>query len=350
MTAAPDGPGNQGNSGEREVMALPAVCACHPVAVQPPVPGDVRVCASIGPAGELVAVWSQIENLPAVMSWTRSPGGVNFRDPHAPQPVGARVTVHAPALLSVVPIAQLGLANFTVQPLPGGRVLLVAHRCRWRPEGADRNAVVYGSDGSVLAEEVLGDGIGQVLADTAGHIWARYSDEGIYGNYGWGRSDSAEPLGSHGLVRWAPDLRSRWRHPGMASGFGFINDCYALNVDGTTAWACCDAEFPVLRIHDGEISAWRNEVRGAGSLAVDGTTAAFLGRRGRLTVGQLIAGRFRPANEYRVMLPNGSPVPGHAQIIGRGPMLHFLTDDYWYQLDIRDIPQRRDDDNLGSRT
>lgn len=126
------------------------------------------------------------------------------------------MTVHAPELLSVVSIARLGLANFTVQPLPGGSILLVGHRCHWRPEGADRNAVVYGADGGVLAEEVLGDGVGDVLADTAGHVWAGYSDEGIYGNYGWGRSDSAEPLGSHGLVRWAPDLRSRWRHPGMA--------------------------------------------------------------------------------------------------------------------------------------
>src|SRR6266481_4011647 len=147
-------------------MALPALPVRDGVAIEPAAVGDVRVCASIGPAGELVAVWSQIEHLPATMSWTRSPGGVNFRDSLAPRPVNARVTVHAPDPVSVVSIARLGLANFTVQPLPSGAILLVAHRCRWRPGGADRNAVVYGPDGRVLAEEVLGDGIGHVLADS----------------------------------------------------------------------------------------------------------------------------------------------------------------------------------------
>lgn len=208
---------------------------------------------------------------------------------------------------------------------------------------------MYGADGSVAAEEVLGDGIACALADSAGHVWAGYTDEGIYGNYGWGKRDSAEPLGSHGLVRWAPDLRSRWRHPGIASGFGPIDDCHALNVDGTTAWACCDAEFPIVRIRDGDVAAWRNDVPSGTALAVDGTTAALLGGGGRLTVGQLISGRFQPAGEYRIVLPSGSPLPRHAQIIGRGPTLHFLTDDYWYQLDIRDIRQQLEEGNLGSR-
>jgi len=136
----------------------------------------------------------------------------------------------------------------------------------------------------------------------------------------------------------------------MASGFGFIDDCYALNVDGTTAWACCDADFPIVRIHDGDIVGWRNDVRSGAALAVDGTTAALVGGSGRLTARQLTAGRFRPTSEYRIVLPTGSPLRGHTQIIGRGPTLHFLTDDYWYQLDIRDTLQQREEDNPGSRT
>lgn len=349
MAAPPDGPGTEGSKGDLGLSALPSLRLGDPVTIEPAEPDDVRLCASIGRAGELFTVWSQLGNLPGAMSWTRSAGGATFPDPRAPRPVSARVTVHGPQLLSVVPIARLGLASFTVQPLPGGSILLAGYRCYWRPGGADRNAVVYDADGSVVAEEVLGDGIACVLADTAGHVWAGYTDEGIHGNYGWGNQDSAEPLGSRGLVRWAPDLRSRWRHPGMESGSGFVDDCYALNVDGTTAWACCDADFPIVRVLDGDISGWRNDVRPAAALAVDGTSAALLGRGGRLTAGQLIAGRFRPAGEYRIVLPNGSPLPGHAQIIGRGPTLHFLTDDYWYQLDIRDIPRQGEEDNPGSR-
>ena len=349
MTALPNGPGHDGGAERPDLTSLPTLPVRDQVAVQPALPGDVRVCASIGPAGELITVWSHIEHLPATMSWTRSAGGVNFRDSQAPESVSARVTVHGPELLSVVSIARLGLANFTVQPLPGGRTLLVAHRCRWRPKGADRNAVVYDGDGSVLAKEVLGDGIGHVLADRSGHVWVGYTDEGIYGNYGWGRPDTPEPIGSHGLVRWSPDLRPVWRHPGKASGYGFIDDCCALNVDGDTAWTCYVADYPIVRIHDGELIGWRNDIPFAAGLGIDGTRAALLGGRGRLAVGELTSGRFHPAGDYRIVQRDGSPLSGHAQIVSRGPILHFITDDYWSQLNIRDIPQHLEKEALGSR-
>jgi hypothetical protein len=35
-----------------------------------------------------------------------------------------------------------------------------------------------------------------------------------------------------------------------------------------------------------------------------------------------------------------SALPQHTQIVCRGSTLHFLTDDYWYQLSIRDVPAR----------
>jgi hypothetical protein len=79
-------------------------------------------------------------------------------------------------------------------------------RCRWRPEGPDRNAVLYDADGQVVSEHVLGDGIAHVLATSTGQVWAGYFDEGIYGNYGWGRADSEEPVGAYGIVRFSPDL------------------------------------------------------------------------------------------------------------------------------------------------
>ena len=55
--------------------------------------GDVRVCASVGPAGEVVAVWTTAEGLEAVTSRTVSAGGASFPDPGAARPVAARVTV-----------------------------------------------------------------------------------------------------------------------------------------------------------------------------------------------------------------------------------------------------------------
>lgn len=62
-------------------------------------------------------------------------------------------------MVSAVSLSGLDLANFTVQPLPGDNILLLGRRCYWQPGRADRNAVVYGPDGRVLAREVLGDGI-----------------------------------------------------------------------------------------------------------------------------------------------------------------------------------------------
>jgi len=338
MTGEAGGPGQQqGGQGSSDIASLPVLPVGNRVVIEPVIPGDVRVCASIGPAGELIAVWSHIEHLPATMSWTPSAGGVNFRDSRAPEVVSARVTVHAPQLLSVVSIARLGLANFTVQPLPGGSILLVAHRCRWRPGAADRNAVVYDADGSVLATEVLGDGISHVLADSSGHVWVGYTDEGIYGNYGWGKPDSPEPIGSHGLLRWSPDLRPVWRHPGKAGGYGFIDDCRALNVHGITAWTCYDSDYPIVRIRDSQMTGWRNSIPFAAGLAIDGTRAALLGGRGRLAVGDLTSGRFHPTRDYRIVQPDGRLLPANTQIVSRGPIMHFISDDYWYQLNIRDI-------------
>ena len=133
-------------------------------------------------------------------------------DPGAARPVAARITVHTPELAAVTRIADLALAHITVQPMPGGRFLVAGARCRWRSDGPDRNAVTYDSDGQVVSEHVLGDGIAHVLATSTGQVWVGYFDEGIYGNYGWGRADSQEPIGAYGIVRFSPGLEPAWRY------------------------------------------------------------------------------------------------------------------------------------------
>jgi hypothetical protein len=181
--------------------------------------------------------------------------------------------------------------------MPGGSILLVGARSWWRSDGPDRNAVIYGADGRVLAEETLGDGIEHVLADGTGHIWVGYFDEGVFGNYGWGRPGSPEPLGACGLT-----------------GFPQISSP----------------------------SGWRNDIRGVRALAVRGTQAALYGGHGpdrdRLAVGLLDGGRFRQTGEYRLVLPGGEPMPAPAKVIGRGACLHVLTGDGWYQLAMNDLP------------
>lgn len=75
----------------------------------------------------------------------------------------------------------------------------------------------------------------------------------------------------------------------------------------------------------------------AACLAIDGTRVALLGGRGRLAFGELTAGRFQPNHENRIVQPDGTPLPRNTQIVSRGPILHFITDDYWYQLNIGDV-------------
>ena len=113
--------------------------------------------------------------------------------------------MHAPQLAAATRIAGPALAHITVQPMPGGRFLVARARCRWRRDRPDRNAVLHHADRQVISEHVLGDGIGHVLATSTGQVWVSYFDEGIYGNYGWGQTDSDEPVGASGIIRFSPD-------------------------------------------------------------------------------------------------------------------------------------------------
>ena len=326
-----------------EVMSLPVLPVRHHGFIDGP-DGDVLVCASVGPAGEVVAVWTTPEAREAVTSATVSAAGASFPDPSAARPVPAHITVHAPDLVAVTPIQDLALAHITVQPMPEGRFLVAGARCRWRPEGPDRNAMLYGADGQVVSEHVLGDGIGHVLATSAGQVWVGYFDEGIYGNYGWGRADTEEPVGAYGIVRFSPGLEPAWHYPKYTEvgPWDAISDCYALNVDDSCAWACYYSDFPVVRICDRAVTGWHNDVKGASALAVAGSRMAMFGgygaNRDRLAAAELGADRAEPTGEYRIVLPDGQPLPEGTQIIGRGSRLHFLAKTSWYQLDVDDIP------------
>jgi len=73
--------------------------------------GDVPACASVGPAGEVAALWTTPEGLGPVTSTTVSAAGAWFPDPAAARPAAARITVHTPDLAAVTRIADLALAH-----------------------------------------------------------------------------------------------------------------------------------------------------------------------------------------------------------------------------------------------
>ena len=113
-------------------------------------------------------------------------------------------------------------------------------------------------------------------------------------------------------------------------------------MDEACAWTCYYSDFPVVRIRDGAVTGWHNEIRGASALEVAGSRVALFGGSGsehdRLAPAELGADRARPACEYRVVLTGGEPLPAGTHVIGRGSRLHFLTGTSWYQLGMDDVP------------
>jgi hypothetical protein len=97
-----------------------------------------------------------------------------------------------------------------------------------------------------------------------------------------------------------------------------------------------------VRIRDDTVTGWHNDIKGARALAVAGSRVALFGGYGpdhdRLAVTELNAGHARPGGQYRIVLPDGQPLPSSTQVTGRGPRLHFLTGTDWYRLDADDIP------------
>ncbi|WP_143202543.1 hypothetical protein [Amycolatopsis sp. CB00013] len=252
------------------------------------------------------------------------------------------MTVHAPDLTSTTRLPSLSLAHPLVQSLPNGHVLVVGARSKWRPEGADRNAIVYDSAGVVVAEHTVGDGIEHVQATPRGEIWVGYFDEGIYGNYGWGEPDGEPPMGACGLTRFSAAFTQEWRYPSHVDNtWGAISDCDALNVDGDTVWTCYYNKFPIVRIQNDTLTGWHNNVYGARALAVGGSGIALFGGFGpehdRLVVGVLSDDRFLVTSEYRLVQPSGQPLPATAHVVGRGPDLHLFVDDDWSRLNIDDL-------------
>lgn len=294
---------------------------------------------SVGPAGEAVALWIDGEGQDALFGRTTNVGGASFASTTTEAPVLAAVSVETAEWRASYPIVGLRHAFPMVQPLPDDEFLVVAGRCRWRPEpeGPERNATVFGSDGAARRTGCLGDGIAEVFTTPSGAIWAGYFDEGIFGNFGWGGArGSSRPIGERGIVRFDPaSLAVAWQLPPSS-----IADCYALNVSGEEVWSCYYTDFPIARVADGRLTEWSNDVHGASALLVDGNRVALIGGYGddrhRIVVGHLVDGRFVVDETTRLTGPDGGPPP-NGRVFGRGPDLHVFADTRWLRLSLDDL-------------
>lgn len=313
---------------DREVS--PDVFAMHGQ-FSPPRAGDVLVTASIGADGQAVALWATPDAAAALHGRTSIPGGASFADVTLAEPVEAVVTSHAGSKATgATSLDELRMAHPAIQPMPGGELLVVGARCRWTPVRVEPNAALFAEDGSLLRTAVVGDGVQHLRSTSTGEIWVGYSDEGVYGNFGWGHPGPA-PVGRNGLARFDPDLTLAWEFP-WDDRRPRIDDCEALNV-GSDVWACYYSEFPLVRIADGSVQFWPpTRLDSLTTLLVDHDRIAFVGTD--ITFAHIEGDILRVTSSIPLALPPDARTPG-TQLIGQSSTLHVLTPaGAWYKADL----------------
>ncbi|MFJ3594401.1 hypothetical protein ACIQUY_32825 [Streptomyces sp. NPDC090231] len=244
----------------------------------------------------------------------------------APQPGGDALPFDA-LVVSVHPGGDVELTELSavrarwphLDRLPDGGFVVAASRAR-RYEDADQ-VQVFDALGREASSFSVGDAIEHLLVDEAGHIWVGHFDE--------------NPAG---IRRWSPTGHIYWTSDG-ASIPGLF-DCYALNVSGTTAWACTYTDFPLVEIRpDRPVRVWPNQVRGAKAVAIHGERVAFYGGYGeevdRLTRGELTEASVEPTDVGLLTLPDGH-LPGRRRAVSRGSRIYVQAEPFtaWGVLDL----------------
>ncbi len=217
--------------------------------------------------------------------------------------------------------------NFhSVQPVGEGEWLLVRGRANGN---ADRNAHVYGSDGTCLRSFHAGDGIGDVQVTEEGRLWVSYFDEGVFGDTALGRAGLAF-LDSAGIVHF------RFNDLAVADGIPDIADCYALNVcSNREVWLCYYTDFPLVRLVEGQVAGlWAGiGVKGSHAFAVSSGHTLFAGghsQRNKLFHMDLTTSKF----EERTPVDDAGKTITEFTAFGRGSGLWLQSGSVLFFVDL----------------
>jgi hypothetical protein len=315
-------------------MPSPRTHRLTPLTDLAPQLGDLHLIGvEVGPQQELLAL-----ALAGPPDYREERGGASFARPITPLPHDFVVLTHHQGWCQRTTIPGEHWNFHFVQPLPGDELLLVCARCHWAPKGKhDRNARVYGPDGRLVREFLLGDGIQRVQTTADGRIWTSYFDEGVFGNFGW-----RDPVGASGLVCWDGHGRRLYEYR-PPPGADAICDCYALNVPSDEeVWFYYYTDFPLVRLRrDSTATVWPCPVRGADAFAVAGPHVLFRGGYDRHDRYHL----FEVPNRGGEMTPRGTFTftdaqgdgPVGASALGRGPFLYLFQGTLCYRVDVREL-------------
>ncbi|MGA5872735.1 hypothetical protein [Streptomyces cinereoruber] len=222
------------------------------------------------------------------------------------------VSVHDGGAVETTELSAVRTRWPLLDRLPDGGFVVASARDR---RGDEKNQVqVFDALGRETWTFPVGDAIEHLLVDEAGDLWVGHFDE--------------NPLG---IRRWSATGRIRWAS-GDVPGAGWIMDCYALNVSGTSAWACPYTDFPLLEIRPGEpVRVRTNTVRGAKAVAVHGGRVAFFGgyagERDRIAYGELTESSVEPTDVALLTRADGGAL-GRRRVVARGSRVYVQEEPF----------------------
>ncbi|MEU3654126.1 hypothetical protein AB0E67_15095 [Streptomyces sp. NPDC032161] len=193
--------------------------------------------------------------------------------------------------------------------LPDGGFVLADARSR----PGEQQAQVFDALGRPSWAFRLGDAIEHLMADASGELWVGHFDEGVYGD---------DPLSHPGLRRWGSTGEPLWAfRPGP--GLMDMSDCVALNVDGTTAWACPHTRHPLVEVRsDGRVRVRPTGMSRVWALALHGDSVMFLHGDDGLTRGRITETAVEPEpGTARLVRSDGVPLARFTTIC-RGSRIH----------------------------
>ncbi|MCG5434588.1 hypothetical protein [Micromonospora foliorum] len=204
------------------------------------------------------------------------------------------------------------------------------------------NVWIGDSEGRVIRSISVGSQFSHLAVDDAGALWVGYRDQaGLWAlPPSAGRQDLAAGVLLPGICCWSADGHLSWvlSTDSGAADVGF--HCYALNVSTAGVVAAVDLDNSVVTLdRGGETTFKATKTQSPSGLAVRGDHVLLLGRfewprrRGGPLSGFDVASRYQVTEagldlteEVRVVLPDGSPLPGVPQgVCSRGDsiLMHF---------------------------
>ena len=301
--------------------------------------GFKTVSVSVGFDGCAIRLLTSERQADALIARVEQPGWASFPKTHTDSEYSSIISVSGHSGSRETRLFGLTATFPKIEMLPDGEILVVASRCFRNPDGShEMNAKIYGTDGKQNREFLLGDGVKHIQTDAEGRIWVGYSDEGIFGNFGW--QYPGGPLGAAGLSCFDKSGQKMWDYE-PPEGFDHIADCYALNVSSSGVWSHYYSDFPMALVDSNwHIRCWNMELSGGRTFAVGDNRVLMYGgyREGRTACNLLSLDdhNARLVAAVSLALPRAID-PSKDTVIGRDKRLHVFQEDDWYVFSISSL-------------